>query len=211
MDFSQNITLLISLPIFLMAVVIHECSHGWVAYKCGDPTAKMMGRLTLNPLAHIDPLGTILFPLLLIVIHSPFVFGWAKPVPVNFSNLRHYKRDMVIVGIAGPASNILIAIIGTIVIRLMSIPAWTVGGLVLEFIVIINLLLAVFNLVPVPPLDGSRVVSGLLPKEYAAYYNKLEPFGIFILIGLLALGLIDKIILPIVSFLSSLLLGGGII
>ena len=167
----------------------------------------MLGRLTLNPLAHIDPLGTILFPLLLIVIHSPFVFGWAKPVPVNFSNLRHYKRDMVIVGIAGPASNILIAIIGTIIIRLMSIPAWTVGGLVLEFIVVINLLLAVFNLVPVPPLDGSRVVSGLLPKEYAAYYNKLEPFGIFILIGLLALGLINNVILPIVSFLSSLLLG----
>ena len=190
-----------------MAVVIHECAHGWVAYRCGDPTAKMLGRLTLNPLAHIDPLGTILFPLLLIVIHSPFVFGWAKPVPVNFSNLRHYKRDMVIVGIAGPASNILIAIIGTIIIRLMSIPAWTVGGLVLEFIVVINLLLAVFNLVPVPPLDGSRVVSGLLPKEYAAYYNKLEPFGIFILIGLLALGLINNVILPIVSFLSSLLLG----
>ncbi|MBI2447584.1 MAG: site-2 protease family protein, partial [Candidatus Omnitrophica bacterium] len=196
---------------FLMAVVVHECAHGWVAYRCGDPTAKMSGRLTLNPFAHIDPMGTILFPLLLIVLHSPFVFGWARPVPVNFFNLRHHKRDMVIVGIAGPASNILIAIIGTIVIRLMSIPAWTVGGLVLEFIVIINLLLAVFNLVPVPPLDGSRVVSGLLPKEYAAYYNKLEPFGIFILIGLLALGLIDKIILPIVSFLSSLLLGGGII
>jgi Zn-dependent protease len=118
---------------------------------------------------------------------------------------------MVIVGIAGPASNILIAIIGTIIIRVMSIPAYTVGGLVLEFIVVINLLLAVFNLVPVPPLDGSRVVSGLLPREYAEYYNKLEPFGIFILIGLLALGLINKVILPIVSFLSSLLLGGGII
>ena len=207
MDFSQNVSFLISLPIFLMAVVIHECAHGWVAYRCGDPTAKMLGRLTLNPFAHIDPLGTILFPLLLIVLHSPFVFGWARPVPVNFSNLRHYKRDMVIVGMAGPVSNILIAIIGAIIIRLMSIPAYTVGGLVLEFIVVINLLLAVFNLVPVPPLDGSRVVSGLLPREYAEYYNKLEPFGIFILIGLLALGLIDKVILPIVSFLSSLLLG----
>ncbi|MBI3008170.1 MAG: site-2 protease family protein, partial [Candidatus Omnitrophica bacterium] len=114
-----------------------------MAYRCGDPTAKMLGRLTLNPLAHIDPLGTILFPLLLIVLRSPFVFGWAKPVPVNFSNLRHYKRDMVIVGIAGPVSNILIAIIGTIIIRLMSIPVYTVGGLVLEFIVVINLLLAV--------------------------------------------------------------------
>ena len=207
MDFSQNVSFLILLPIILMAVVIHECAHGWVAYRCGDPTAKMLGRLTLNPLAHIDPLGTILFPLLLIVLRSPFVFGWAKPVPVNFSNLRHYKRDMVIVGLAGPVSNILIAIIGTIIIRFMSIPAYTVGGLVLEFIVVINLLLAVFNLVPVPPLDGSRVVSGLLPKEYAAYYNKLEPFGIFILIGLLALGLINNVILPIVSFLSSLLLG----
>jgi len=208
MELSQNLGFLISLPIFLMAVVIHECAHGWVAYKCGDPTAKMSGRLTLNPLAHIDPMGTILFPLLLILLHSPFVFGWAKPVPVNFSNLRHYKRDMVIVGLAGPGSNILIAIITSIIMRLISIPTYTVGGLILESIVVINLLLAVFNLMPVPPIDGSRIVSGLLPAKYAAYYNRLEPFGIFILIAFLALGLVDKVIFPIVLFLSSLLLGG---
>lgn len=174
------------LPV-LFAITLHEAAHGYVAYAFGDPTAKSQGRLSLNPLKHIDPFGTVLMPLLLFFM-AGFVFGYAKPVPVDFRNLRNPKRDMMFVAIAGPAANIVLAIAGALFLGLVHVlpdflGEWYAHNLV--NLIMINTLLAVFNLLPLPPLDGSRVVSGLLPHRLAVKYNRLEPYGIFILIGML--------------------------
>ena len=191
----------ISLGLFLFAVIIHEVSHGLVAYRLGDPTAKLAGRLTLNPLAHIDPVGMILLPGLLVLIHAPFVFGWAKPVPVNFLNLRHPKRDMVWVGLAGPGSNLLMAAAGAYPLRagLVGTNGW-VGSLLVGFVVI-NLVLAVFNFIPIPPLDGSRILMGLLPRDAAYYLALLEPFGFLLVLLLVSVGLVRQIVWPVVVWL----------
>ncbi|MDD5355042.1 MAG: site-2 protease family protein, partial [Candidatus Omnitrophica bacterium] len=169
--------ILFSILLFFLAVVMHEFAHGWIAYKLGDPTAKYSGRLTLNPLAHIDPIGTIILPLFLIITNSPILFGWAKPVPVNFFRLNHPKKDMIWVGLAGPAANILVAIIISIIIKLriafMPVP-------ILQYFMSLNIVLAVFNLIPIPPLDGSRVKMGLLPPQLAYRYMQLEQFGFII-------------------------------
>lgn len=195
---------IISLSLFFFAFTIHEFSHGWMALKLGDPTAKYSGRLTLNPLSHIDPLGTIIIPILLYLSNSPFIFGWAKPVPVNFHMLKNPKRDILWVGLAGPLANIIMAIaIGTI-LRLNLVGNVEVFS-VLQSLGIINLVLAIFNLIPVPPLDGSRVLLSLLPDNFAKSYAKLEPIGIFILIILLSLGLLRIIIWPIITNLAMLL------
>jgi len=182
----------------LFAIIFHECAHGWVAYKCGDPTAKQAGRLTLNPIKHIDPIGTILIPGILIFLSimgaNRIIFGWAKPVPVNFAKLRQPKRDMMLVGMAGPAINIIIAFIIAQMIRLGMFQQYHDA---LGNIVFINLLLAIFNMIPIPPLDGSRLVMGLLPNSMAIHYVKLERFGILIVFGLLYLGLFEKLVLPI--------------
>ena len=175
----------------LLAITMHEAAHGYVAWKLGDPTAMRAGRVTANPLKHIDPVGTLLLPGLLLLVRAPFLFGFAKPVPVDFSKLRRPKRDMVLVAIAGPASNILLAILSALLIGLGSIlPAsaglWLVTNL--ENSIIINLLLAVFNLIPLPPLDGGRVAVGLLPRSLGWRLAKLERFGLFILLGLLFVG-----------------------
>ena len=172
----------------LLAVTMHEAAHGYVAWKLGDPTAMRAGRVTANPLKHIDPVGTLLLPGLLLLVRAPFLFGFAKPVPVDFSKLRRPKRDMVLVAISGPASNILLAILSALLIGLGSIlPAsaglWLVSNL--ENSIVINLLLAIFNLIPLPPLDGGRVAVGLLPRSLGWRLAKLEKFGLFILIGLL--------------------------
>ena len=172
----------------LLAVTMHEAAHGYVAWKLGDPTAMRAGRVTANPLKHIDPIGTLLLPGLLLLVRAPFLFGFAKPVPVDFSKLRRPKRDMVLVAIAGPASNILLAILSALLIGLGSIlPAsaglWLVSNL--ENSIIINLLLAIFNLIPLPPLDGGRVAVGLLPRSLGWRLAKLEKFGLFILLDLL--------------------------
>ena len=172
----------------LLAVTMHEAAHGYVAWKLGDPTAMRAGRVTANPLKHIDPVGTLLLPGLLLLVRAPFLFGFAKPVPVDFSKLRRPKRDMVLVAIAGPASNILLAILSALLIGLGNIlptsaGLWLVNNL--ENSIIINLLLAIFNLIPLPPLDGGRIAVGLLPRSLGWRLAKLEKFGLFILLGLL--------------------------
>ncbi|MEK6733112.1 MAG: site-2 protease family protein [Candidatus Omnitrophota bacterium] len=197
--------LALSLCIFFFAVIIHEYAHGWVAWKLGDSTARFMGRLTLNPLAHIDPIGTIFLPLLLLMTHSPVLFGWAKPVPVDFFNLNNPKKDMVWVGLAGPAANILFAIALSL---LLKIPSFTTNYLILSVLtsaIMANLVLAVFNLLPIPPLDGSRVMMGLLPYHLGVEYSRIEPYGFIIIFALLWIGAINTVIWPAVIFLAKLL------
>ena len=185
--------------IFFYAVVLHEFAHGWVAYRLGDPTAKFMGRLTLNPIKHIDPIGTIVLPIMLIVMSSPVIFGWAKPVPVNFMNLKHPRRDMMWVGIAGPLVNVCLAIFFSLLFKLSFSPT---DHHVIELAVIINLVLAIFNMIPIPPLDGSRLIMGLLPSNFAYALARMEKYGIIIVLLLLYLGLFDRVVWPLVSFFA---------
>jgi len=190
----QQISLWI-LPI-LAAVVFHEVAHGYVANWFGDSTAKRAGRLTLNPIAHIDPLGSVVIPLLLLISGSGFLFGWAKPVPVNFAALGNPKRDMIFVAAAGPATNFLLAVLSAVVFHsiragwplqheaLSATVLYPVAQMA-QYGVLMNVFLGVFNLVPIPPLDGGRVLTGLLPLEWARRFARLEPFGFLILILLL--------------------------
>jgi len=172
----------------ILAITLHEAAHGLVAYRCGDPTARQLGRVTLNPLKHIDPFGTIVLPGLLLLLRVPFVFGYAKPVPVNFAALGNPRRDMIWVAAAGPATNILMAVVAGLLAHLVVyLPAaagqWSL--LNLENAIMINVVLAIFNMIPLPPLDGGRVAVGLLPDVLAAPLARLEPFGMAILLGLL--------------------------
>ena len=152
----------------MAAVVVHEVSHGWAALALGDRTALTAGRLTFNPFKHMDPIGTLILPLLLTLLRSPFVFGWAKPVPVNFAALRHPKRDIFWVGAAGPAANFLLAIAAAFFLKTIggSLPPWGIAAV--KYLILINLVLGLFNLIPIPPLDGSRILTGLVPSRFAA-------------------------------------------
>lgn len=194
--------LFVSIPVFVLAIVVHEVAHGWIAYKLGDSTAKRLGRLTLNPLAHIDPIGTVLLPLLLLITNSPVVFGWAKPVPINFHNLRNPKRDIISVGLAGPLANITFAFIIAVLFRVFPFLRDPFLTEIIFSGILINIVLAAFNLIPIPPLDGSRILFGLLPYPLATKYMKIENYGFIILFILLWLGLIDWFLNPIVIVLS---------
>jgi Zn-dependent protease len=221
LDFSpliQKISI-VALPI-IMGVIFHEIAHGWVAYKLGDPTAKEQGRLSLNPLVHIDLFGTIIMPLILIISKTGIIFGYAKPVPVNFSNLHEPKKHMIWVSAAGPGTNILLALLSGIIYRFILLMnpyhySWSPIlfdplMLMLEYSVLLNLVLAVINLIPIPPVDGGRILTGLLPPKQAMAYSKVEPFGLLILIFLIffdPLGIFSGTVGPIISLLYKLFLG----
>jgi len=189
------------LPV-LFAITVHEVAHGWVAKHLGDPTAERLGRLTLNPLKHIDPIGTVLIPAVLIVLKAGFLFGWAKPVPVTWENLRRPKRDMVLVAAAGPVANLLMALmwggIAKAGVLLENTAPWAAEPMQYMGVIgiLINALLMVFNLLPLPPLDGGRVAVGLLPGPWAWRLSRVEPYGFFILIALMVSGLLWVIIDP---------------
>ena len=174
----------------LLAITLHEAAHGYVALKLGDDTALSAGRVTFNPLKHIDRFGTILLPALLLLVKSPFLFGYAKPVPVNFARLNHPRRDMIWVAAAGPATNLILATASALLLHLIVLLPEPVAGWVGENLrnaVLINLLLAIFNMLPLPPLDGGRVAVGLLPDSLAFPLARLERWGLFIIIGALFL------------------------
>lgn len=198
--------LLIKLLALFMAIVLHEVAHGYVAWKLGDPTARRAHRLTLNPLAHIDPIGSIILPGILMFMNSPVLFGWAKPVPFNPSYFRDPRQGIMLVGAAGPVVNFVIAILSALLFRLIG-PAGGLLALFLVYLCITNIVLGVFNLIPIPPLDGSRVVLGFLPEQWVVPYLRLEPFGFVIIFGLLWLGALNQVINPAAQFLLRFLLG----
>ena len=197
------------LPV-LFAITVHEMAHGWMANKLGDPTAKMMGRVTLNPIKHIDPIGTVVLPLILMWIGG-FVFGWAKPVPVTWENLRNKRRDVALVAFAGPGANIIMALMWALLLKLGDSMVTSTEWLAVPLVymgaagVFINLILFVLNLLPLPPLDGGRIVSSLLPGPWSYKFDRIEPYGMFILIGLVILGVLGKILLPLVFGLQSII------
>ena len=204
----QNLTI-IALPL-LFAITLHEVAHGWMALRCGDTTAWSEGRLSLNPLRHVDPMGTILVPAMLYFLGG-FIFGWAKPVPVNYYRLRHPKQDMALVALAGPGANLAMAIGWASIMLLgkwlypglswLGVPLYAMGIVGIQF----NIVIGVLNMLPIPPLDGSKVLTGLMPDGFGRLMARLEPFGMLILVLLLATGLLNVILGPPIYWLQRLI------
>jgi Zn-dependent protease len=208
---------IMAVPI-LIAIVLHEISHGFTANKLGDPTAKMMGRLTLNPIAHIDIFGTVLMPIMIFIFtDGQFIFGYAKPVPINPYNFKNPKRDMAISAAAGPATNIALAILSIILLKYIIMPAaafvpddvaarfFKPLEMMLAASITINVILATFNMMPIPPLDGGRVLMGLLPHRQAETLGKIEPYGMIIILVLLITGIASYFIRPIINIIMGIL------
>ena len=198
-----------ALPV-LFAITVHEVAHGWMARRLGDPTAMMLGRLTLNPIKHIDPVGTLLVPAVLLMLGG-FMFGWAKPVPVTWQNLRHPKRDMALVAVAGPLANLVMAMLWALVMKLGlfigSESAWVAQPMVYMGAagISINIALMVLNLLPIPPLDGGRVLAGLLPGPMSWQLSRIEPYGFIILLALLMTNVLGAVMAPPMHVLQNMM------
>jgi Zn-dependent protease len=200
----------IAFTVLLFSLTVHEMAHAWTADRLGDPTARLLGRVSFNPLVHADPIGTVLFPLLALVSGLPLL-GWAKPVPVNVRQLRRQRRDYVLVAAAGPASNLILAITASAILMLVPVTPVTIGVAnasapiadLLAQMIRINVLLAVFNMIPIPPLDGGNVLSGLLPMSVARQFDLVRPYGFLLLYALMFTGRLNDIIGPPYFFLLS--------
>ena len=192
-----------ALPV-LLAITLHEVAHGWAARALGDSTAAMMGRLSLNPLKHVDPVGTVLVPLVFLLLPGNFLFGWAKPVPVSSRNLRHPRRDMALVAAAGPLSNLAMALAWGVLLKLALAQDAAEGlwlGLRMMAVagITVNLVLMALNLLPLPPLDGGRVLAGVLPPVWSAKLDRIEPYGTLIIVVLLVTGLLGPLLVPLMA------------
>jgi Zn-dependent protease len=208
-DFGQ---VFIAYLVLLFSLTVHEAAHAWSADRLGDATARALGRVSLNPAVHVDLIGTIVFPLVALLTNVP-VLGWAKPVPVNTTRLKHWRRDYMVIAAAGPLSNLMLALLASIALRgaplLLGEGAFRVAGpavAVLQSAVFINVLLAVFNLIPIPPLDGGNVLGGLLRGSAAERYDRVRPYGFMLLYGLMFTGVLSAIITPAARVLLNLLL-----
>lgn len=201
-DFTQ---ILIVFGVLLVSLTVHEAAHAFTADRLGDPTARLLGRVSLNPAVHVDAIGTILFPLIAIMTNVP-VIGWAKPVPVNGRNLRNERRDFVLVAAAGPASNLALAALAAFAWRMLPPGADDLMATIVQRALLINVLLAVFNMIPVPPLDGGNVLAGLLPPGAARVFDSMRPYGFLILYALMFTGALSSLIIPPAFFLQRVLL-----
>jgi Zn-dependent protease len=201
---------LISFIVLLFSLTVHEMAHAWTADRLGDPTARLLGRVSLNPLVHADPIGTVLFPLIAMITGAPLI-GWAKPVPVNVRQLRHHRRDYVLVAAAGPASNLLMAVTAGCLLAVLPISPQTLDeanvsaplATFLSQAMRLNVLLAVFNMIPIPPLDGGNVLAGLLPNQLAGLFNQIRPYGFILLYALILTGGFDMLVVPPYRFILS--------
>jgi len=200
----------ISFIVLLFSLTVHEMAHAWTADRLGDPTARLLGRVSLNPLVHADPVGTVLFPLIAMITGAPLI-GWAKPVPVNVRQLRHHRRDYVLVAAAGPASNLVMAVTAGCLLAVLPISPQTLDeanvsaplATFLSQAMRLNVLLAVFNMIPIPPLDGGNVLAGLLPNHLAGIFNQIRPYGFILLYALILTGGFDVLVVPPYRFILS--------
>jgi Zn-dependent protease len=200
----------ISFIVLLFSLTVHEMAHAWTADRLGDPTARLLGRVSLNPLVHADPVGTVLFPLIAMITGAPLI-GWAKPVPVNVRQLRHHRRDYVLVAAAGPASNLVMAVTAGCLLAVLPISPQTLDAAnvsaplatFLSQAMRLNVLLAVFNMIPIPPLDGGNVLAGLLPTNLAGIFNQIRPYGFILLYALILTGGFDALVVPPYRFILS--------